>query len=765
MIRVASIMRRRFVIALGFVGLVLQPTGCAGDFTWSSSGDGGTFFGSGPIAKLFEHTGTDGGAASGVEQRRDGDAIVSDAAAGASNVGASDASEFAGDGSAAAAAVTDDDVDAGPSADASSGGPSDENDAGLTTDCVTDNGGCDVLTVCNGIAPTHSCSACPAGYSGNGVAGCSDIDECATNNGACARSTSCTNTPGGHVCGDCPSGFVRSGQAACAPTLLGLGVSAGMLAQALSAGTTEYSVDVPLAQADISFTPTLPDGVSARIGTAVLASGQAWTSEALSLGDNPIAVEVSAPGAISRSYTVHVRRARQEAYLKASNTGTEDLFGTSVAIAADTLVIGAPGEASRANGIDSSTIWQGDDAAANSGAAYVFVRSAGSWSQEAYLKASDSQAGAGFGASVAIAGDTVVIGAPGAGSDAAPDAAVGSAAVSGAAYVFVRSAGVWSQAAALRPEPGTAGSLAQQFGTRVAIAGDTLAVSELAAAPSPTSRRLASTLPPSANGAVQVFARSGTNWQAQMLLAADGGENAPSFGLSLAMTSELIVVGSPAEAGATDAVYVFEPSGTDWVERARLSSATDQLGENFACSVGVFGDRIVVGAAGETAAVSGMALGSSAASQPASGAAYVFVRDGESWNEEAYLKADNAEAGDAFGTSVAISGDNLVVGAPVEAGAGLGIDPTDPGRSDDSASRAGAVYMFTRSAAGWVENGYIKASNTDAGDRFGSALAITDETLAIGALNESSAATGVDASSAAQADNSAPWSGAVYVFH
>src|SRR5262249_34991828 len=144
----------------------------------------------------------------------------------------------------------------------------------------------------------------------------------------------------------------------------------------------------------------------------------------------------------------------QQAYIKASNTGANDWFGTAVAMSGDTLVITAPYESSNATGVNGD---QSNNSATNSGAAYVFVRSGTNWSQQAYLKASNTGAEDNFGWSAAISGGTVVIGALGA----------------GAAYVFVRNGTNWSQQAYLK----AANSGANAFGAGVDISGDTVVVS------------------------------------------------------------------------------------------------------------------------------------------------------------------------------------------------------------------------------------------------------------------------------------------------
>src|SRR5205814_1608421 len=123
-----------------------------------------------------------------------------------------------------------------------------------------------------------------------------------------------------------------------------------------------------------------------------------------------------------------------------------------------------------------------------------------------------------------------------------------------------------------------------------------------------------------------------------------------------------------------------------------------------------------------------------------SGAAYVFVRSGTTWSQQAYLKASNAEAGDQFGVSVALSGDTLVVGATSEDSNATGVNGN---QADNSAGWSGAAYVFVRSGTAWSQQAYLKASNAGAGDVFGYSLALSGDTLAVGAFGEASSATGV----------------------
>jgi hypothetical protein len=143
------------------------------------------------------------------------------------------------------------------------------------------------------------------------------------------------------------------------------------------------------------------------------------------------------------------------------------------------------------------------------------------------------------------------------------------------------------------------------------------------------------------------------------------------------------------------------------------------------------------------------------------GAAYAFGRSGADWDQQAYIKAPNTDAGDQFGVSVALSTDGatLVVGAPREDSAATQLDGN---QADNSASDAGAAYVLGRSGITWSHRSYVKASNSGQGDQFGSAVTLSGDagTLAIGASIEGSSATGIDGN---QASDAAPGAGAVYV--
>jgi hypothetical protein len=220
-------------------------------------------------------------------------------------------------------------------------------------------------------------------------------------------------------------------------------------------------------------------------------------------------------------------------------------------------------------------------------------------------------------------------------------------------------------------------------------------------------------------------------------------------------------------AGQAGAAYVFVRSGTTWSQQAYLKASNTDGGDDFGWSVAVSGDTVLVGAEQESSAATGVNGNQADNTAAQAGAAYVFVRSGTTWSQQAYLKASNTDAADNFGMSVAISGDTAVVGAPGEASAATGVDGN---QADDSATFAGAAYVFARSGMTWSQQAYLKASNTNADDSFGSlsngyfsgsSVAVSGDTVVVGAGGESSAATGVNGN---QADNTASGAGAAYVF-
>ncbi len=491
----------------------------------------------------------------------------------------------------------------------------------------------------------------------------------------------------------------------------------------------------------------------------------------------------------------------QQAYLKASNTDGGDRFGIAVSISGNTLVVGAREEDSAATGVDGD---QSDNTAFGAGAVYVFVRDGSTWSQQAYLKASNTNTEGNldwFGNALSISGDTLVVGAPREGSSATGvngDQDNNDALKSGAAYVFVRDGTTWSQQAYLKAS-NTGGSIGtvppgDAFGTSVSISGDTIVIG------APTEDSSATGVNGDQgndlvkdSGASYVFVRNGTTWRQQAYLKASNTGEDDNFGHSVSICGDTLVVGARQEsssatgvdgdqnddsAESSGAAYVFVRDGSTWSQQAYLkASNTDaslfqpDIADNFGWSVSISDDTLVVGALGEDSASAGVNGDQSDNSALAAGAAYVFVRDGATWSQQAYLKSSDPGGGsynpfeplflddyDGFGQAVSISGDTVVVGVWGDDSAATGIDGD---QFDNSIPDSGAAYVFVRDGTTWSQQVYLKASNSGLEDFFGDAVAISRHTIVAGAPSERSAATGVDGD---QLDNSAQWAGAAYVF-
>jgi len=508
-------------------------------------------------------------------------------------------------------------------------------------------------------------------------------------------------------------------------------------------------------------------------------------------GSGALRLEVDDSEAV---YPLTVDPIAQQAYLKPAAVGTtqmSDFFGAAVAVSGNTVVIGAPYEDSSTTGVNSDP----NESASNAGAVYVFVRSGGVWTQQAYLKPADvgsTQAGDVFGYSVAISGDTIVVGAPY--EDSSTTGVNGipneSASGAGAAYVFTRSGGVWTQQAYLKPAAVGSSQRGDRFGFSVAISEDTIVVG----APSEDSTVTGVNATPNDSGtffpdtgylfdsgAAYVFTRSGSTWTQQAYLkpaAVGSTQMADSFGHAVAISGDTVVVGAPFEdssstgvngaanesASESGAAYVFTRSGGTWSQQAFLKPAsvgTTQVRDEFGYAVAISGDTLVVGAIWEASDTTGVNSTPNEAA-PKSGAAYVFTRSGGAWAQQAYLKpgaVGTTQADDHFGVSVAISADTIVIGAYYEGSSSLGVNSTP----NESAYQAGAAYVYFRAGTVWTQQYYLKPAvvgSSQAGDYFGIAVAINADTIVVGAQGEDSTTTGVNSTP----NESTFAAGAAYVF-
>jgi trimeric autotransporter adhesin len=540
-------------------------------------------------------------------------------------------------------------------------------------------------------------------------------------------------------------------------------------------GTTDYVIDVPLSQPAVTVTATVATaGDILAIAGERVASGTPSAELTLSLGDNPVDIVVDNVQGWQRTYRLTLRRAAQlaqYAYVKASHPEVDDEFGVSVALSGDTVAVGAWYESSAARGVGGD---QDDDGAWLSGAVYVFRRAGTTWQQEAYLKASNTGAEDYFGRSVALSGDTLAVGATGESSAAKGvdgDQDDDSTISSGAVYVFRRTGTTWQQEAYLKASNTEA---RDGFGLTVALAGDSLAVGasdEDSAARGVNGDQDDNSL--TRSGAVYVFRRAGTAWRQEAYLKASNTGVLDRFGASMALAGDTLAVGAPGEASAAQgvdgnqsgnqapdsgAVYVFRRTDTAWQQEAYIKASNTGASDELGTSVALSGDTLAVGARFEDSAAQGVGGNQDDDGVENSGAVYVFRRAGTAWQQEAYIKASNTGFDDIFGTSVALAGDTLAVGASREASTTKGVDGD---QMSDGAPDSGAVYVFRRTGAAWLQGAYLKASNSGSLDYFGRCVALAGDTLAVGAHEEDSAARGVGG----EDDNRREDSGALYIFH
>ncbi|MEI7813783.1 MAG: FG-GAP repeat protein, partial [Coriobacteriia bacterium] len=256
-----------------------------------------------------------------------------------------------------------------------------------------------------------------------------------------------------------------------------------------------------------------------------------------------------------------------------------------------------------------------------------------------------------LGWSVAVSGDTAVIGSPN-------DADMGSR--SGAAFVYTRSNGVWTQQAKLHSSHPLADD---QFGWSVAISGDTAVVSAYAESAGGVAQA----------GYVYVFTRSNGVWTQQAELANPSPVRYDFFGESVALSGDTVVIGMTQQNNNNGAAYVFTRSGTTWTQRAELTASDGASGDRFGGSVALSGDTVVIGAR---------------YANGGKGAAYVFTGSGATWTQQTKFIDSAGVSGDDFGVSVALSGDTVVIGAPIDDGVGL---------------LTGSAFVFTRTGTAWTQ--------------------------------------------------------------
>ncbi len=368
------------------------------------------------------------------------------------------------------------------------------------------------------------------------------------------------------------------------------------------------------------------------------------------------------------------------AKLLASDGAADDIFGHSVAISGDTAVVGAPGK---------------NISGANAGCAFVYGRNAatGLWSEQARLLASDGSANDWFGHSVAVSGNTAVVGAF---RDYNGNA-------TGSAYVFERdpATGNWTERTKLLASDGEAGDY---FGVSVAVSGDTVVIGAYSDDDAGNE-----------TGSAYVFVRDAVNgnWAQQAkLLASDAAANS-FFGVSVAVSGDSTIVGAfTSSAGAPGSAYVFvrDPATGNWIQQAKLLASDGAAYDQFGGSVAIQGNTVVVGAPSRDE------------TGPDSGSAYVFERNPATnlWTQQAKLLFGDGAPFNYIGNSVAVVGNTAVVGSQ-----GSVYPGTD----------AGAAYVFVRNpvTGSWTQQAKFLASDAGGGELFGLSVAVAGDTAIAGA--------------------------------
>lgn len=423
-------------------------------------------------------------------------------------------------------------------------------------------------------------------------------------------------------------------------------------------------------------------------------------------------------------------------YIKASNPDANDWFGNAVALTDRWLAVGAPNESSWATGLDGDQL---DDSEDDSGAVYLFESTASGWVQRHYIKAPNTGAVDGFGQVVALHGSTLVVGAPYEDSPATGidgDQGNGESGNHGAVYLFVEERGTWRMEAyvkASNTDP------VDVFGSSVAIEGDTLVVG------APSEDSAADIDGDQADnslencGAAYVFERTTAGWKQAAYLKSSSPEAGDLLGTSVAISGSTIVAGARGRR-SEGAAYVFERSGTSWRQAALLTASSPSPEGSFGSVVALHGDTLAIGAPAAPASDPGPPL-------EESGAVFVFERDDGTWNEVAHLEPARPRERTYYGIALALHERSLLVGAT--------------GGGSPFAPFTGSAHLYSRIDAGWLETQQLMASNAEANDLYGSAVAITATRIVVGAIGEASDSPGIDGDSSS---NNTPQAGAVYSY-
>jgi hypothetical protein len=394
----------------------------------------------------------------------------------------------------------------------------------------------------------------------------------------------------------------------------------------------------------------------------------------------------------------------------AIDRGINDNFGYSVSISGDYAIVGAKND-------DQNVV--GSDTLFKSGSAYIFKLTGGTWVQQQKLVASDRDAEAEFGFSVAISGNFATVGSVledknATGSDTLINA--------GAAYVFEQVAGTWIEKQKLVASDRGEND---RFGFSVAIDGDYIIIGARLEDEDASGNATLNNA-----GSAYIFKQTNGLWLQQQKIVSSDRANLDFFGSCVAINANFAIVGAPIEdedsigantLNASGSVYIFKQSNGVWSQTQKIVANDREAAANFGSSIAVANNYLVVGAVSEDKNVNGSTLISNA------GAAYIFQEIGGSWVQQQKIIASDREAEDFFGNSVAINGNYIIVGSRFE---------DDNVSGADSISNAGAAYIYKLTNGVWSQQQKIVASDRAEEDQFGFSVAINNDFAIVGAFGQ-----------------------------
>lgn len=458
-----------------------------------------------------------------------------------------------------------------------------------------------------------------------------------------------------------------------------------------------------------SIQPILGDrfGFSASINKDVIAVG--------AIGADSIETVDAVETLLEDTGAVHIYENNENTWahrhvLAAHNKDAEDLFGWSVALSEDILVVGAPGEdSSPLNDVNSGGLGVNDEST-DSGAAYVYRKHEGLWIFDAFLKASNADSFDLFGNSVAVHNGFIAVSAINEDSDAS-NPLNNTVESSGAVYIFTKIDGQWMETSMLKASNP---SLGDHFGSSLAVLENTLVIGAPEEDSSSTEINGRQDDLSRNSGAVYVFSYDGERWREEAFIKSPNNLHDNKFGASVALSSSVLVVGSPNEnssstgingdssnfgAEESGAAYVFNKENGQWGFSTFIKASNTYPFSNFGSSVSADKDLIVVGSIGESShslAINGDQLDRS---EVASGAAYVFHYDGFYWKQIHYVKSQNTQRYDNFSWSMSLSDENILIGSPFEDNRFVGdddrmVDDLDGEDIGAEIDQAGAAYIY-----------------------------------------------------------------------